>query len=798
MCGETVEKARNLTKQTNLDISIAHYLKNMAKLTNQFTQQDYKDAHRQRLYLKDIDCPEAWRKYLEDIIPSSLFYLNESTAQPLGPASTSKYASHRRGSIKHNKVAPAGDLMSSLPTSMRAENLMCYVGHEGTYTPAHREMCASLGHNIMVEASGDGLDLWGNQEKPGSSIWFMTETKDRHLVSEYWLSILGHDIEVEAHFGQLNAWKNAPFVTYIVEQKAGDFILIPPLAPHQVWNRGTRTMKVAWNRTTVETLGMAINEALPRARMVCRDEQYKNKAIIYFTLQKYAELLGQVYLGGSDDMSPSALSAIRSGHKVRQLCNDFRRLFRLFTDILLSESFSLKLPAEKQVQYLPYDSNVTCAYCRCNIFNRFLTCPTCIDVLEDGDEDAYDVCMECYAMGRSCGCISNLKWVEQFKWAALLQKYADWSALIVDMDGTVTEETPLSFTEARKRLPKKTLAQVCQEQLRIRPWRDINQALPSRSEEQGRVDVNDEGGEDEDEDEPPPSKRRKKSHSQKSKRPNSSCHICKHREVDWKLAKCKCGMSYCYGTLFRAFDQMPQEIMENPDWKCPHCLKICSCGQCRKHEGMKPYEPVGTLVGHDTKRVADPRSVESLVDFARSNLNWIGKNAAAEQEPGAKKQPYGTVRLRRLKEEAERQKAREETLAEEYVHDENDEDGEHDESNSADVANLTSGNSHVADNTSVAPGLTASQLHHEEGHSIDPMLLGDAHKESFYTTESYLDDADDRLLTLLRAEMNGINSRGQSSQMSSQDTQKVNKAPVASMLQDSTAQRKSGLGFLSM
>ena len=51
-------------------------------------------------------------------------------------------------------------------------------------------------------------------------------------------------------------------------------------------------MKVAWNRTTVETLRMALDEALPRSRIVCRDEQYKNKAIVYYTLQKYAILLG--------------------------------------------------------------------------------------------------------------------------------------------------------------------------------------------------------------------------------------------------------------------------------------------------------------------------------------------------------------------------------------------------------------------------------------------------------------------------------------------------------------------------
>jgi hypothetical protein len=43
---------------------------------------------------------------------------------------------------------------------------------------------------------------------------------------------------------------------------------------------------------------------------------------------------------------------------------------------------------------------------------------------------------------------------------------------------------------------------------------------------------------------------------------------------------------------------------------------------------MQPYEPKGTLLGHDTKKVADVRSVEALVDFSVSNLNWIKDDEA--------------------------------------------------------------------------------------------------------------------------------------------------------------------------
>ncbi|OAK93385.1 hypothetical protein IQ06DRAFT_365736 [Phaeosphaeriaceae sp. SRC1lsM3a] len=228
--------------------------------------------------------------------------------------------------------------------------------------------------------------------------------------------------------------------------RPGDFILIPPLAPHQVWNRGTRTMKIAWNRTTAETLEMAINKALPNSRIVCRNEQYKNKAIVYYTLQKYSSLLkstrAQVEMGGDNAES------IQRSIKVRQVQKDFKKLFDLYKSILLSEMFAPD--SREHPELLPYDNNVTCTYCRCNIFNRFLSCKSCKNLFSSEIEEPYDVCMECYCMGRSCGCQSGHTWVEQWKWKDLIHKYDDWRAQIIDIDGHMTDKTPLPLQEERR------------------------------------------------------------------------------------------------------------------------------------------------------------------------------------------------------------------------------------------------------------------------------------------------------------------------------------------------------------
>ncbi|KAM5509573.1 AT hook domain-containing protein [Fusarium oxysporum f. sp. phaseoli] len=644
------ENVRDINAGSDIPMTMGHYLRSMRQLANQWTPTNFRDERRQRLYLKDIDCPPEWHDALQKIIHPNLFYLNENASEAGG--SQKKEDAFRDEAA----AAPAGDLMSSLPEEMRAQNLMCYIGHEGTFTPAHREMCASLGQNIMVEASEDEKG-----EKPGSSIWFMTESKDREVVREYFLSMLGHDIEIEKHFAQINAWKKAPFDVYVVEQRVGDFILIPPLAAHQVWNRGTRTIKVAWNRTTAETLELALHEALPKARLVCRDEQYKNKAIIFFTLQKYyrqlqkleedAEMTSISFIGVGQDI-------LRSSPRARQLAGDFKKLFCLFTEILIDEMFAHK---EKEVEFIEFDSCITCSYCRSNIFNRFLTCKHCTRTLINGDEDTYDVCMECYAMGRSCACLSGLQWCEQWSWADLVSNYEDWRSMIIKNDGFVDFETsPQPVEIARQRSGKKSLAQICQEALRRRPWKDITQPEREITPSESEPEVDSEG------------KPKKKYKRKKKKGELRRCHVCCHKDYAYRVHQCTnpgCTESYCYGVLYRAFDMLPQKVLEDEQWQCPKCLGICNCGHCRRQGHTDPYTPKNTLLGHDTRPIADDRSVEALVDFRVHNLSWL---KAAGEESRSK----DSRRMKRLREQADNAKAQD--IPEQDEADDSMQDAEHD------------------------------------------------------------------------------------------------------------------------
>ncbi|OAK93392.1 hypothetical protein IQ06DRAFT_354369 [Phaeosphaeriaceae sp. SRC1lsM3a] len=140
--------------------------------------------------------------------------------------------------------------------------------------------------------------------------------------------------------------------------------------------------------------------------------------------------------------------SIQRSIKVRQVQKDFKKLFDLYKSILLSEMFAPD--SREHPELLPYDNNVTCTYCRCNIFNRFLSCKSCKNLFSGEIEEPYDVCMECYCMGRSCGCQSGHTWVEQWKWKDLIHKYDDWRAQIIDIDGHMTDKTPLPLQEERR------------------------------------------------------------------------------------------------------------------------------------------------------------------------------------------------------------------------------------------------------------------------------------------------------------------------------------------------------------
>lgn len=322
-------------------------------------------------------------------------------------------------------------------------------------------------------------------------------------------------------------------------------------------------MKAAWNRTTIDTLELSISETLPAYRHVCRDEQYKNKAIVHQSLLELSRF------------PPQTLISSPFKH------DSFMRLFRLYTRLLVDEF----IPADDygciRMEKIKQEFNVQCSFCRTNIWNRFLTCKQCIQLDKDGDIDSYDICLECFSRGRSCRDITGLEWVQQEKWSDLMNLWERCRGIYQFLGG---EDIDDFTTETTVNLGRKTLAAVCMEELRRRPNPHGKMLTPLKE---------------------------------------GHCHTCKVRHPVWKMAYCNregCRNGYCFGNLFRQFDEDPFEILAKVEgYTCPVCRGICNCGACRKRKDQVGYEPKLRSAQLNPKLVADPRSIESLVDSNRTN-----------------------------------------------------------------------------------------------------------------------------------------------------------------------------------
>ena len=92
-------------KAQDVKMSTSSYLSQIPMLASQnfeTPEPDSKVKPPRRKYGKDLDCPQEWRTALAELLPEQVSHLG------------------------------ANDLMSKLPPVARAENMMVYIGYEGT------------------------------------------------------------------------------------------------------------------------------------------------------------------------------------------------------------------------------------------------------------------------------------------------------------------------------------------------------------------------------------------------------------------------------------------------------------------------------------------------------------------------------------------------------------------------------------------------------------------------------------------------------------------------------------------
>ncbi|KAF8831187.1 hypothetical protein HHX47_DHR1000231 [Lentinula edodes] len=274
----------------------------------------------ERLYGKDLETPKPWIEWLH------------------------------RGKVVPSELLPTTDnLLVYLPESAQVDTLMSYIGIGDTFTPSHKDLCASHGHNLMCYT-----------ENGGSSFWFMTRREDARKVTNYFHHKLGHDIDHESCVTSVQDFANAPFPVYIIEQKLGDLVIVPRMSCHQVVNHGGLTVKMSWSRMSLKSISQAVYYELPLYRRASGNE-------------------------------------VDIGKQSRRLAY----ALRIFDDVLQNECVEdyASLPCSSSSE------NLSCDFCGADIFQSFLECQDCFS-LGDLVRDPCTICPGCYAEGRSCRCQS--------------------------------------------------------------------------------------------------------------------------------------------------------------------------------------------------------------------------------------------------------------------------------------------------------------------------------------------------------------------------------------------------------
>ncbi|KAK0503539.1 hypothetical protein EDD18DRAFT_1063806 [Armillaria luteobubalina] len=309
-----------------------------------------------RWYGKDAECPANWGEWLHNsgVFPSRLL-----------PDDPRNY-------------------LTKLPKHATVETLMCHLGIGETFMPCHKDLCGSSGHDLMCYTENDG-----------SSFWFMTKGSDALEVAKYFCD-LEQELDHEMHVITIEELIRAPFDVYIMEQKLGDMVLVPPRSCHQVVNSGGITVKISWSKMTLKGLAIALHYELPIYQRVCRCETYCVKSTIYHSLYQCHMWLERL-LKGFDKLRHIEITA-----------NRLSKLLLLFDYILMDECPLLE---NIQIPTIPCDEDVhvICNFCGANIFQSFFECCTCVHSSSKSSTSVplgsgYALCSACYSKGRSCRC----------------------------------------------------------------------------------------------------------------------------------------------------------------------------------------------------------------------------------------------------------------------------------------------------------------------------------------------------------------------------------------------------------
>lgn len=400
---ETKITVRNVSTREDAEMTFREYIEYARTVT------ELGDDEAEPLYGKDAPCPRQWGEWLgPEVVPERTL--------PFSP----------------------DDIFWHLEPDERPETLMTYLGIGGTYTPCHKDPCASQGQNLMTYA-----------EPGASSVWFFTASHEAFKVARHFKETHQTELDWEATFLTPSEFLDFPCSVYVCEQGVGDLVLVPRRSCHQVVNLGGLNIKTSWSRMTPLSIREAVTDECPIYRRVCRPEVYRTKLLLYRSIINFTR-----YVNNNHD-DPKV-------EKPVSIATDaIRRLLPYLDQVLVSEwdpnhsTFTRYSGAQIPV----------CNFCGADIFQSFLECQQCIEPSEDATEEdlavgAYQICATCYVEGRSCKCVimqPMQRWpfldllTVRNRAAAIVGSSDAWDMTPAWLDNTETNRVFQAAVELRRR-----------------------------------------------------------------------------------------------------------------------------------------------------------------------------------------------------------------------------------------------------------------------------------------------------------------------------------------------------------
>ncbi|KAL9657284.1 hypothetical protein ABK040_011504 [Willaertia magna] len=576
VCGDTLVTPRDNVTFKDESMTLREYI--------QFVQKDknIRSLDRKLLYGKDIRCPETWSDYLfnNPKFPSRFVYKGKS------------------------------DILANIQPTIQPINLMIYVGNSETYTPAHKDVCGALGHNLMVYADNDRTH----------SIWCVMKYQDLDKIRKFFQKN-GAFLDDDNCFIPLHVLSKAPFTVYLHEQKLGELILLPPSSPHQVLNLNGKSIKVAWNTLSCLSLPYSY-EILNEYRKFGKYQIYRIKTVTYYTMIKYKER-ALTYL---DTHQNSTTSSATNGEqsntttvstasnnnqqenpilgKPDRFLKDFLILLRIFDDILFDENITSEtFNPSKHVKKFPDDqSNMHsryCNHCKCDIFNR------CFHADETDIDDGYDLCIDCVAEGRGFGYTDTLHLYEHLNVNDMGKEFESSKSAYLKLHQALngSSDTMKDLNDVNQLiLSSRAYSSDTTLSITTLAWNNLY-----RIRNFGKTNN------------------------------HLYCHQCRENKPDYTFSTCsKCNINYCNQCLWDRYALKLSDCLKNKEWSCPMCNDVCNCNLCLKKRGVD-------CLNYSVNILSKMDDLKDILPFNEGDVSGEQSNDQVDSVNDSKPQPIKSI-----------------------------------------------------------------------------------------------------------------------------------------------------------